>query len=435
MAFGTVNVPGTGLTGPTGPAGAQGLTGATGPTGPAGAQGLMGATGPTGPIGATGPQGPAGSSTGVAGPTGTTGPAGARGATGPTGPAGAKGATGATGPTGPGINASTFFVTAGKKSGTTLGKGATAEGLSTTASGEYAHAEGSLTTASKLAAHAEGSNTTSSGSSSHAEGGNTTASGTNSHAEGGNTTASGGFSHAEGYYTTADSQYSHAGGKYNKPMASTDVFVLGFGEGSTARKNIFRITTAGAVYGLSAFNSTGADYAEYFEWADGNPNEEDRCGRFVTLDGEKIRLATPEDAFVLGIVSGNPSVVGDAFEDQWCGQYVTDIFGRVITEELTFPEERDEAGNLILPERVETHAKLSPDFDNTQEYIRRSDRKEWGVIGLMGKLVVVDDGSCQVNGWCTAGEGGVATASESRTKFRVMARLDEAHVRVLVLPQ
>ena len=217
-------------------------------------------------------------------------------------------------------------------------------------------------------------------------------------------------------------------------MASTDLFVLGFGTDS-ASKNIFRITTAGAVYGLAAFNSTGADYAEYFEWADGNPEGEDRVGRFVTLDGEKIRFATPEDDFILGIVSGNPSVVGDAFEDQWCGQYVTDIFGRVITEELTFPEERDEAGNLILPERVETHAKLSPDFDNTQEYIRRSDRKEWGVIGLMGKLVVVDDGSCQVNGWCTAGEGGVATASESRTKFRVMARLDEAHVRVLVLPQ
>ena len=54
-------------------------------------------------------------------------------------------------------------------------------------------------------------------------------------------------------------------------------------------------------------------------------------------------------------------------------------------------------------------------------------------MGLLGKLVAVDDGSCQVNGWCTVGEGGAATGSATRTRFRVMARLDERHVRVMVL--
>ncbi|MDX6639536.1 MAG: hypothetical protein QOF12_547 [Solirubrobacteraceae bacterium] len=66
-----------GAKGPTGPAGARGLTG---PTGPAGARGL---TGPTGPKGATGAGGP----TGPRGPTGPLGPTGSRG---PTGPAGAS---------------------------------------------------------------------------------------------------------------------------------------------------------------------------------------------------------------------------------------------------------------------------------------------------------------------------------------------------------
>ena len=51
----------------------------------------------------------------------------------------------------------------------------------------------------------------------------------------------------------------------------------------------------------------------------------------------------------------------------------------------------------------------------------------------MGKLVAVDDGTCQVNGWCTVGEGGKATHSDARTSYRVMARLDETHIRVLIL--
>jgi len=44
----------TGLVGPTGPAGADGMMGPTGPTGPAGADGMPGAPGPAGPTGATG---------------------------------------------------------------------------------------------------------------------------------------------------------------------------------------------------------------------------------------------------------------------------------------------------------------------------------------------------------------------------------------------
>lgn len=51
---------------------------------------------------------------------------------------------------------------------------------------------------------------------------------------------------------------------------------------------------------------------------------------------------------------------------------------------------------------------------------------------MMGKLVAVDDGTCQVNGWAAVGEGGVATASDERTAYRVMERLDEGHVRILI---
>jgi hypothetical protein len=81
------------LTGPTGPAGAQGPAG---PTGAAGAQGL---TGPTGPAGAQGPAGPTGD-TGPAGPSGAKGDTGANGATGATGDPGPQGPAGTTGQSG-----------------------------------------------------------------------------------------------------------------------------------------------------------------------------------------------------------------------------------------------------------------------------------------------------------------------------------------------
>lgn len=224
----------------------------------------------------------------------------------------------------------------------------------------------------------------------------------------------------------------------------TDKFIIGnrlnYADGP-ARANCFRVTNTG-VFATGNYASTGADYAELFEWLDGNPDAEDRVGRFVTLDGEKIRLAGPEDDFILGIISGNPSVVGDVHDDQWHGMYLYDIFGRPLWEDVEVPDETVEEPDpedtentitRVVPTHTEHRQKLNPDYNGTQKYIPRTQRPEWGCVGLMGKLVVVDDGSCQVNGWCTAGEGGVAVASGSRTDFRVIARLDETHIRVLVL--
>ena len=107
----------------------------------------------------------------------------------------------------------TDYVTAGQKSGTTLGENATAEGYETTASGYYSHAEGSHTTASGSSSHTEGDYTTASGFSSHAEGSSTHANGQNSHAEGNSTTAEGDNSHVEGQQTFASGQGSHAEGQ------------------------------------------------------------------------------------------------------------------------------------------------------------------------------------------------------------------------------
>ncbi len=73
---------------------------------------------------------------------------------------------------------------------------------------------------------------------------------------------------------------------------------------------------------------------------------------------------------------------------------------------------------------------INPDYDQNKEYISREDRPEWAPVGMMGKLVVVDDGTCEVNGFCKAGINGIATKADNG--YRVMKRIDETHILVLV---
>ncbi|WP_301054956.1 peptidase G2 autoproteolytic cleavage domain-containing protein, partial [uncultured Helicobacter sp.] len=110
--------------------------------------------------------------------------------------------------------------------------------------------------------------------------------------------------------------------------------------------NGLRVTST-EVLGLT-YKSSGADYAENFEWKDGNIQHEDRCGRFVTLDEDKIRLAQPDDEFILGIISGDPSVVGDTYDDQWKGMNERDVFGRYIWEDVEVPDEYEEVDDPPL---------------------------------------------------------------------------------------
>ena len=395
-----------------------------------------------------------------------------------------------------GTGNTTGYVTAGQKSGTTLGTRATCEGNNTTSSGSNAHAEGNETKATNAAAHAEGFKTTASNSSSHAEGNSTTSSGSASHAEGSSTTSSGSASHAEGASTEASGNFSHSEGKAVKATgesshaegnnteasglashaegantkaqggwshaggnsttanymqtvvgrsnitkgtsdsytANSGYFIVGAGYASGGvlySVNCFRATESNT-YGLT-YNSSGADYAEMFEWKDGNKKNEDRIGKFVTLDGDKIKLATDQDDYILGVVSGNPSIIGDSHDDQWAGMFEKDMYGRPIYEKVTIPEEKDEEGNIISQETINDQLKVSDKYKNDEEYIPRSQRPEWCPVGLLGKLRCIDDGTAEINNYVKPNENAIATYSEEKTKYRVMKRIDETHIQIMIL--
>lgn len=222
-----------------------------------------------------------------------------------------------------------------------------------------------------------------------------------------------------GNHITVATASCAAFGAYNGYSFSEPYLSLGNGTES-ARANAFRAAAAG-VYSSGSYHSSGADYAEYFEWLDGNLDGEDRRGRFVKLDGEKILLAESIDDDILGIVSGNPSVVGDSYEDQWQGQYLTDIYGELLTEDYT-----DEDGTT---RKVWV---LNPDYNPDKPYVPRSERQEWSAVGMMGKLIVIDDGTCSPNDYCVPTIGGIATKSDGRAGYRVLSRIDDTHIKVLI---
>jgi hypothetical protein len=164
----------------------------------------------------------------------------------------------------------------------------------------------------------------------------------------------------------------------NAHRAANSAYHFLSGKSGDYADNEFMLRGDGNAFADGSWSGGGADYAEYFEWSDSNPDAEDRRGISVVLDGDKIRPAVAgEDP--IGVISGNPSVVGDAAWNKWSGKYLRDDFGTYIQEDY---EVEDEDGNTVIQQR----RKLNPAYDPDVEYTSREERSEWDCVGLMGKL-------------------------------------------------
>lgn len=233
-----------------------------------------------------------------------------------------------------------------------------------------------------------------------------------------------------------------------------NVFIVGNGtykSGASSLEynmsNAFRVTTTGAVYAKAAYNSSGADYAEFIkEWYDGNIEKEDRVGYMVTIGADgKLHKANAGD-YILGITSGNPSIVGNADED-YLWKYERDVFNRPIIEEheeknIKVDEEgnpiTDESGNIMYETTgtIIRNFKLRSDYDPSQQesYVERKDRPEWDYVGMRGIIPCRDDGTCVAGGFCKCGRDGVATYSSQQAfnTYYVIERISENVVSVEV---
>ena len=213
----------------------------------------------------------------------------------------------------------------------------------------------------------------------------------------------------------------------------------------SARANAYTLDwTGNATFAGTVTSASGADYAEYFEWKDGNKDSEDRVGYIVTLDGDKIVKAKAGDD-ILGIISGCATVIGDNAEWNWQGRFERDEFGRIIydqVEQFIDTPDPDWEPNPEKPDEEVPMIKKSlgyfpvprenADYDPTKAYANRSNRPEWDTVGMMGKLYVRDDGTAAINDYVTvsATTDGVATKAEGRTSMRVMERVNDHIIRV-----
>ncbi|MFS1514621.1 peptidase G2 autoproteolytic cleavage domain-containing protein [Chengkuizengella sp. SCS-71B] len=184
--------------------------------------------------------------------------------------------------------------------------------------------------------------------------------------------------------------------------------------------------TGDACFAGQITSGRGCDFAELFETLDGNPID---VGYFVTTEGDKIKKATDKDNYILGVTSGFPAVLGGSGYE-WNKRYLTGKWGQALYEEVTIPAEKDENGKIISPERIEKRQKLNPEYDPDKQYIPRSERPEWVAVGLTGQLLVRDDGTSEVNGFCRPNADGIATIAQSG--YRVLKRTDEDQILIIV---
>ena len=441
------------VVGPQGEQGPQGIQGETGDAGPQGEQGIQG------PKGDPGQQGPRGEK----GETGATGPKGDPGDIGPKGDTGPQGPKGDPGPQGPaGSDAAVQY----SPDLPAMDGNASTGTATTVARSDHVHptdtSRASITSPTFTGVLTVGSlksNTTSNDCCAIGQQ-NVLSSAQSCLVQGNGNTTKGAFGSAilghENYiennaclavgYKLRSTGWNGiiTCGECNVDIGGGDSKIVAGGGTAEAHANIFRAARDG-VYSIGSYHTSGADYAEFFEWKDGNAKKEDRRGLFVTLDGAYIRIAESDTDYILGVISGAPSVVGDVCDDQWCKIYERDVFGQILKAPMTFPKQytditkTDENGNvthekvLIRDEYTEMRPKVNPNYRADIPYEKRSERPEWDAVGLLGKLVMIDDGTGKPNEYVKPAEGGIATASDTRTKYRVMERLDENHIRILIL--
>ena len=199
-----------------------------------------------------------------------------------------------------------------------------------------------------------------------------------------------------------------AGARYRRVSNDTNpneyVFV-----GSGNKRFTFELNN-GAYYSDGSVNGNNYDYAEYFEWEDGNPSNEDRRGYsvFVNSNG-KIEKATDSTntSDIIGVISGTAMILGDGAVYDWQGKWKVDEWGTVITEDVKQVTWRGEDGKrhsydedkipsgLTAPSdatyRQHSRRILNPDYDETKVYVPRDKRQEWDPVGLIGKVRVRDD--------------------------------------------
>ncbi|WP_129597635.1 peptidase G2 autoproteolytic cleavage domain-containing protein [Anaerophilus nitritogenes] len=322
------------------------------------------------------------------------------------------------------------------------GDSAHAQGWETQANGFASHAEGIETVGQGDASHAQGWETKAIGICSHAQGMKTSAEGRYAHAQGDHTIAKGFCSHAQGCKTIASGMYSHAQGKGTNTNYFPGTHIMGKNGNADAPYSWYIANgisekvkgIAGKLVGQTGnmdidgtYGSFYNGYGEMFETIDGKGIDP---GYFVTLSGRKIRKANHKDDYILGVTTENIGMMGGSKELRWKNKYTSNEWGDVEYKNILATPTQDQEGKNLYEPYHETVPVLNPDWDGSKMYIPRRNREEWICVGLVGQILVRDDGNCKVNGYCKVNHDGIAT--NASVGYRVLERISLNQILILL---
>lgn len=185
------------------------------------------------------------------------------------------------------------------------------------------------------------------------------------------------------------------------------------GSPSTSNIKVDLNTLQGNLNLAGKLTQNNADIAELFESQSGQSIE---LGTIVTLDGDKIRKAQPNDE-PIGVISGTAALVANDKTYHHKDRYLQNEYGMTLTKRVQ-REFEDVDGNPVFEWRDEPIE--NPNYNEDLPYVSRSERPEWNTVGLIGQIYTNVEKDV-IAGDLINGKAGIGYKDNVSGKGRVMA--------------
>lgn len=192
-------------------------------------------------------------------------------------------------------------------------------------------------------------------------------------------------------------------------------------------------------------------YSEMYEWAE--IPAESPYGLFVTFSSENPDKIEPvkssSDEQILGVTTIQTSHTSDD-PSNWKYAYMCNEVGDKFLKNDKIAigvKEYDQVEEFsYIHTRPYNHYVQVPSqyYDPKQEYVKRSNRKEWVRVNLIGKVIVRDNGKCKPGEYCQPNstgkskkQRGYAVPADMNVygwKFYVTQRITENTIEIVISP-
>lgn len=182
-------------------------------------------------------------------------------------------------------------------------------------------------------------------------------------------------------------------------------------------------------------------YTEMYEWAETPLN---KYGLFVEFDPDEPTKILPYHlgGKILGITSITSLTISDDPDEWKCAYLVNDVGDLYLKDELLAVGTKEYDQHLemsyIHTRPWKHYVKVPYDkYDPSRKYVKRTNRAEWVKVNLIGKCIVVDDGTCTPGGYCRPYVGndkaywGHAVESRDIDDYYVLQRLTDTTILIV----